>query len=58
MDSKKFSRNSFISKFGKGALITSIVSWLPIKFLFSKKNDNKKIDIKIHPSAVKRNNKV
>lgn len=57
---ENMNRKDFFIKIGKGALLAALISALPIK-LFSKTEkiscqSNPKI--KIHPSAVKRNNKV
>lgn len=57
MDIKKISRKIFVGRIGKGAFLTFLASILPYKILASQKPE-KKIDVKIHPSAVKRNNKV
>lgn len=55
---KKIGRNKFLGIIGLGTVIGFLSSIIPIKF-FSNKNFNKKeIALKIHPSAVKRNNKV
>jgi hypothetical protein len=53
-------RKKFFKTIGKGALVVALSSYLPVKFLskadkISKQSNPK---IKIHPSAVKRNNKV
>ncbi|NJD21367.1 MAG: hypothetical protein FIA82_01680 [Melioribacter sp.] len=57
---KKIDRRSFFSTFGKGAIITAVVSALPTKFISSidRVSKKEKINIVIHPSAVKRTKKV
>ncbi len=57
MDIKKFNRKVFVGRVSKGAFYTFIASILPFK-IFASYKPEKKIDIKIHPLAVKRNNKV
>jgi len=54
----KVTRKIFFEKTGKASLFIGLTSILPIKLLSSKKKFNKKIKIGIHPSAVKRINKV
>jgi len=56
----KINRKNFFEKIGKGALAAAVVSVIPFKFFTSvaKASSNKNIKVKIHPSAVKRNNKV
>ncbi|MFA7228982.1 MAG: hypothetical protein WC061_08100 [Melioribacteraceae bacterium] len=53
-------RKSFFSMLGKGSVAAAIASVLPVKFLTAAVNssDPKKVKIEIHPSAVKRNEKV
>ena len=60
MTLSKINRKSFFEKIGKGALIAVATSVIPFKFFksVSKVSSNKNIKIKIHPSAVKRNDKV
>lgn len=57
MDIKRFNRKIFVGRVSKGAFYTFIASILPFK-IFASYKPEKKIDIKIHPLAVKRNNKV
>jgi hypothetical protein len=56
----KINRKNFFEKIGKGALAAAVASVMPFKFFSSiaKASSNKNIRIKIHPSAVKRNDKV
>lgn len=56
----KINRKNFFGKIGKGALVAAVASVLPFKFLSSvaKASSNKNIKVKIHPFAVKRNDKV
>lgn len=56
----KINRKNFFGKIGKGALVAAVASVLPFKFLssVSKASSNKNIKVKIHPFAVKRNDKV
>jgi hypothetical protein len=58
MESKTYTRGKFFGTIGKGALYTFLASVLPVKLLSAKNFYRKKIDIHIHPSAVKRINKV
>lgn len=53
---KKLDRKKFFSFITKGAALAAVSSFLPTKFLSSiNKASEKKIAIKIHPEAVKRN---
>lgn len=56
----KINRKNFFEKIGKGALAAAVASAIPFKFVASiaKASSNKKVTVKIHPSAVKRNDKV
>ena len=58
MEIRKYSRKNFVSKVGKSTFYTTLASVLPIKLLSSKNFIRNRVDIHIHPSAVKRNNKV
>jgi len=57
---KKINRRNFFSTFGKGVVITAVAASLPTKFISSVNRVSKKekINIVIHPSAVKRTKKV
>ncbi len=57
---KKIDRRSFFSTIGKGVIITAVASALPTKFISSidRISKKEKINIVIHPSAVKRTKKV
>lgn len=57
MDIKKIGRKVFVGRLGKGAFFAFLASVLPLK-IFASYKPEQKIDIKIHPSAVKRNDKV
>jgi hypothetical protein len=52
-------RKNFFGKIGKSALVAAVASVIPFKFFSSvaKASTNKNIKVKIHPSAVKRNDK-
>ncbi len=56
----KINRKNFFEKVGKGAFVAALASVIPFKFFTSvaKASSNKNIKVKIHPSAVKRNDKV
>ncbi len=56
----KINRKNFFEKIGKGALAAAVASVMPFKFFTSaaEASSNKNIKIKIHPFAVKRNDKV
>lgn len=58
MEIKTYTRSKFFGAIGKGTLYTFLASVLPVKLLAAKNFYQKKIDIQIHPSAVKRINKV
>ncbi|MBI1938525.1 MAG: hypothetical protein HYS25_10410 [Ignavibacteriales bacterium] len=58
MNEKNFDRKKFLEIIGLGALIGFIVSALPVKFFRSKQISGKKVKVNLHPSAVKRTNKV
>lgn len=57
---EKINRNRFFSTLGKGALVTAIISAVPFKLFsnLSKTSTKKKIQVVVHPSAIKRNSKV
>ena len=46
-------RRKFFNRFGLGALAVTVLSSFPLS-LFSKSKNNQKINVQIHPSAVKR----
>ena len=56
----KINRKIFFEKIGKGVFVAAVASVIPFKFITSvtKASSNKKIKVTIHPSAVKRNDKV
>jgi hypothetical protein len=56
---KKIDRKNFFGLISSGVMIGSIISFAPIK-LFGNiaRSASKKIEIKIHPLAVKRTSKV
>ncbi len=54
----KIGRNKFLGIIGLGTVIGFLFSIIPFKFLSNKNLNKKEIVLKIHPSAVKRNNKV
>lgn len=55
----KIDRRNFFGKIGKVSLIAAVVSVIPFKiFGKGKISGTQKVKVKIHPSAVKRNNKV
>ena len=53
-------RNKFFRTLGKSTLFLAVASAIPFNFIskLSKVSTEKKIKIVIHPSSVKRNNKV
>ena len=51
--SNNIGRRKFFSRIGTGALALTLLSAFPFKLFASEKNV-KKINVKIHPSAVKR----
>ncbi|MBI9072849.1 MAG: hypothetical protein JEY94_14705 [Melioribacteraceae bacterium] len=53
-NNKSESRKSFISRSGKGILGLSLFSFIPTSFR-NRIIGESKIEVKIHPSAVKRN---
>lgn len=57
---EKMNRNKFFTTLGIGALVASITTVIPFKFFsnLSKASRQKKIQVSVHPSAVKRNGKV
>jgi len=55
---KKYSRKNFFSTVGKGIIIGFVTSIFPLKKLIAKRKNDQKINLQIHPSAVKRNSKV
>ncbi len=57
---EKISRNKFFGAIGKGVIATAITAALPIKFFsnVSKTTRQEKIKVAVHPSAIKRNDKV
>jgi len=56
----KINRKIFFEKIGKGVFVAAVASIIPFKFFTSNgiTSTKNKIKIKIHPSAVKRNDKV
>jgi len=56
----KMDRKNFFQKIGFGVMLAAISTSLPAKLFSSiaKSSLSKKVNIKIHPSAVKRNDKV
>lgn len=58
MNEKNLDRKKFLGIIGLGALIGFIASVLPVKFFRSKQISSKKVKVNLHPSAVKRTNKV
>ncbi|MFH1197335.1 MAG: hypothetical protein V1720_16675 [bacterium] len=50
-------RRNFFKKLSLGILGAFVIGYLPFKFL-KRSNHSNKIKIQIHPSAVKRTNKV
>ncbi len=57
---ESMNRNKFFTTLGKSTLLLAIASAIPFNFFskLSKVSTEKKIKIAIHPSSVKRNNKV
>ncbi len=57
---EKINRNKFFITLGKGALVTAITAAVPFKFFskLSKTSGQNKIQVVVHPSAIKRNGKV
>jgi len=55
---KKYSRKNFFSTVGKGIIIGFVASVFPLRRLIAKRKNDQKINLHIHPSAVKRNSKV
>jgi len=57
---ENMNRNKFFTTLGKSTLLLTIASAMPFNFIskLSKVSTEKKIKIVIHPSSVKRNNKV
>ena len=56
IEKKTISRKKFFGTLGKGAVVVAIASMLPFNLFAKKEKKSKnKIDIKIHPSAVRRN---
>jgi hypothetical protein len=55
---KRLDRKKFFERTGKAFLFTALASLLPVKIFSSKKTLDKKVKVNIHPSAVKRGNKV
>jgi hypothetical protein len=55
----KIDRRNFFGKIGKASLVAAVVSVIPFK-IFGKGKIGRALNVKvkIHPSAVKRNNKV
>ncbi|NMB81417.1 MAG: hypothetical protein GYA14_06325 [Ignavibacteria bacterium] len=58
MKIKSYTRKNFFSTVGKGTIFAMVTSVFPIKILTAKGQNKQKINVQIHPSAVKRNNKV
>jgi hypothetical protein len=57
---EKINRNRFFGTLGKGAVAAVITAAIPFKFFsnLSKASRQKKIQVVVHPSAIKRNGKV
>lgn len=57
---EKINRNKFFASFGKGLLVTALAGAVPFKLFskLSKASGQNKINVAIHPSAIKRNGKV
>lgn len=55
---KSYSRGNFFRLISNGIIFGSIVSLFPFKKIFAKRNNQQKIVINPHPSAVKRIKKV
>jgi hypothetical protein len=57
---KNINRKIFFGMIGKGLFIAVISSAIPIKYFsnLSKKVKQQKINIVVHPSAIKRNDRV
>jgi hypothetical protein len=53
----QINRRSFFNKAGKASLVIAALSMLPLKLFDNKKTFRRKIKVRIHPSAVKRNDK-
>lgn len=53
-----YTRKKFFNTVGKGTILAMVASVFPLRILTAKGKNNKKINVQIHPSAVKRNNKV
>ncbi len=51
-------RKSFFEKIGKASLFVAVSVAVPQYLFGAKKRINKKVKVEIHPSAVKRSNKV
>ena len=51
----KVDRRIFFEKLGKASLVMAAASMLPIKIFGGKKRTDKKVQVKVHPAAVKRN---
>lgn len=58
MNEKNLDRKKFLGIIGLGALIGFIASALPVKFFRSKQISGRNVKVNLHPSAVKRTNKV
>jgi hypothetical protein len=54
----RIDRRIFFGKIGKATLVISLASMLPFKLFGRNKQPKKNIIVKIHPAAVKRNDKV
>lgn len=57
-ENKNFGRKKFLGIIGLGAGVGLLSSILPVKFFNSRIHKNHKVTVNIHPSAIKRNNKV
>jgi hypothetical protein len=55
---KKYNRKNFFNMISKGSLYAFLASALPFKLFSSNRKSIKNINVQIHSSAVKRNNKV
>jgi hypothetical protein len=54
----KSNRKNFFEKIGKASLFVAFGAFIPQNLFGSNKKLNKKVKVEIHPSAVKRINKV
>jgi len=51
----KMDRKRFFQNLGKGALFVALLKAFPLKFFNNVNRNAKKVKVKIHPSAIKRN---